>query len=119
HMSLVGPRPHDKHELPDVGLEHDTRLSMRPGLTGLWQISARTDPNFAARVHYDLLYVNRWSLALDAKILAKTIPAVILGKGGLVDVTSGHSALSDARIESRSGVTIVGGIGTSNSVISA
>jgi lipopolysaccharide/colanic/teichoic acid biosynthesis glycosyltransferase len=84
HMSLVGPRPHDVHELPRVGLEENPRLSVRPGLTGLWQVSARSDPNFASRVHHDLQYVGQWSLLLDAKILARTVPAVLLGKGGLV-----------------------------------
>lgn len=85
HMSLVGPRPHDVHDLPHDGLEHEPRLGMRPGLTGLWQVSARSDPNLASRIRYDLLYVNKWSLLLDAKILAKTLPVVVLAKGGLVD----------------------------------
>jgi lipopolysaccharide/colanic/teichoic acid biosynthesis glycosyltransferase len=85
HMSLVGPRPHDVHELPRTGLEKDPRLSVRPGLTGLWQVSARSDPNITSRVHHDLQYVNQWSLLLDAKIIAKTVPAVLLGKGGQVD----------------------------------
>jgi lipopolysaccharide/colanic/teichoic acid biosynthesis glycosyltransferase len=85
-MSLVGPRPHDRHELPENGLAHDQRLSVRPGLTGLWQVSARSDPDIASRVHYDLQYVSRWSLGLDARILAKTIPAIVLGKGGSVQV---------------------------------
>jgi hypothetical protein len=57
---------------------------MRPGLTGLWQVSARSDPNLESRVRCDLAYVNRWSLMLDAKILVKTIPVVVLGQGGKV-----------------------------------
>jgi lipopolysaccharide/colanic/teichoic acid biosynthesis glycosyltransferase len=84
HMSLVGPRPHDVHDLSPADLEHDLRLRMRPGLTGLWQISARCDPNLESRVRHDLHYVSTWSLRLDAKILAKTIPVVVLGKGGKV-----------------------------------
>jgi lipopolysaccharide/colanic/teichoic acid biosynthesis glycosyltransferase len=97
HMSLVGPRPHDVHELPRVGLEENPRLSVRPGLTGLWQVSARSDPSVANRIHHDLQYVHRWSLLLDAKILARTVPAVLLGRGGLVDggpsaVANGHPA---------------------------
>jgi lipopolysaccharide/colanic/teichoic acid biosynthesis glycosyltransferase len=84
HMSMVGPRPHDLHDLPAHELEQDPRLGMRPGLTGLWQVSARSDPNFESRVHFDLHYVNRWSLLLDAKILAKTIPVVALGQGGKI-----------------------------------
>jgi hypothetical protein len=85
HMSVVGPRPHDVDELHPDGIEHDPRLSVRPGLTGLWQVSARSDPNLASRVHHDLQYVSQWSLLLDAKILAKTVPIVLLGKGGRVD----------------------------------
>jgi len=87
HMSLVGPRPHDVHDLPPDGLEHEPRLGMRPGLTGLWQVSARSDPNLESRIRFDLLYVNQWSLLLDAKILAKTFPVVVLAKGGRVDAT--------------------------------
>ena len=84
-MSLVGPRPHGVRELPSEGLEQDPRLSVRPGLTGLWQVTARSDPSLASRVHHDLQYVHRWSLLLDAKILARTVPAVLLGNGGRVD----------------------------------
>jgi lipopolysaccharide/colanic/teichoic acid biosynthesis glycosyltransferase len=98
-MSLVGPRPHDVHELPPSGLENDPRLSMRPGLTGLWQVSARSDPNIASRIHFDHVYVSRWSLLMDAKILAKTVPEVAFGKGGSVQSPqplsvngSGHAA---------------------------
>jgi lipopolysaccharide/colanic/teichoic acid biosynthesis glycosyltransferase len=84
HMSLVGPRPHDVHDLSPDDLEQDPRLQMRPGLTGLWQVSARSDPTLESRVRFDMAYVNRWSLLLDARILAKTIPAVVLGQGGRV-----------------------------------
>jgi lipopolysaccharide/colanic/teichoic acid biosynthesis glycosyltransferase len=85
HMSLVGPRPHDLHDLPQEGLEHDPRMAMRPGLTGLWQVSARSDPNLESRIRWDLHYVNQWSLLLDAKILARTVPVVVLGTGGTVN----------------------------------
>jgi lipopolysaccharide/colanic/teichoic acid biosynthesis glycosyltransferase len=85
HMSIVGPRPHDVHELHPDGLELDPRLSVRPGLTGLWQVNARSDPHLASRIHHDLQYVSQWSLLLDASILAKTLPVVIFGKGGRVD----------------------------------
>jgi lipopolysaccharide/colanic/teichoic acid biosynthesis glycosyltransferase len=88
HMSLVGPRPHDDYELAQIGLEHDPRLLLRPGLTGLWQVSARSDPSLATRLRHDFRYVSSWSLFLDAKILAKTVPAVVLGKGGFVDDVS-------------------------------
>jgi lipopolysaccharide/colanic/teichoic acid biosynthesis glycosyltransferase len=85
HMSIVGPRPHDVHELHPDALDSDPRLSVRPGITGLWQVSARSDPDLASRVQHDMHYVSQWSLLLDAKILARTIPAVILGRGGRVD----------------------------------
>ncbi|TME89508.1 MAG: sugar transferase [Chloroflexi bacterium] len=81
-MSLVGPRP---HELGEVSLEdpvHLQRLRMRPGLTGLWQIRARTDPSLAIRVRYDLEYIHRWSLLADFAIALKTIPLVLQGQGG-------------------------------------
>ena len=81
-MSLVGPRP---HELGEVSLEdrvHLERLRMRPGLTGLWQIRARTNPSLAIRVHYDLEYIARWSLLADFAIALKTIPVVLQGQGG-------------------------------------
>jgi lipopolysaccharide/colanic/teichoic acid biosynthesis glycosyltransferase len=99
HMSLVGPRPHDVQDLSSDDLEHDQRLAMRPGLTGLWQVSARSDPNLESRVRFDLAYVNRWSLMLDAKILAKTIPVVVLGQGGKVR-HEGHLATDSASAES-------------------
>jgi hypothetical protein len=65
---------------------------MRPGLTGLWQVSARSDPNLESRIRYDLFYLNQWSLLLDAKIVAKTVPVVVLAKGGLVDRSRGLAA---------------------------
>jgi lipopolysaccharide/colanic/teichoic acid biosynthesis glycosyltransferase len=85
HMSLVGPRPHDVHDLPHHDLANEPRFGMRPGLTGLWQVNARSDPNLERRIHWDLQYVNNWSLFLDVKLIAKTIPAVVLTKGGCVD----------------------------------
>lgn len=81
-MSLVGPRPHD---LGEVSLEDQLlrqRLRMRPGLTGLWQIRARTNPSLALRVHYDLEYIARWSLLADVAIALRTIPVVLRGEGG-------------------------------------
>jgi len=83
-MSLVGPRP---HELGEVSLQdevHARRLTMRPGLTGLWQVKARTNPSLAVRVHYDLEYIARWSLLLDLVIALETIPVLLRGDGGQV-----------------------------------
>src|SRR5450759_2882624 len=71
-MSLVGPRPHDVHDLPNHDLEHEPRFGMRPGLTGIWQINARSNPRLESRIQWDLQYVNNWSLFLDAKLIAKT-----------------------------------------------
>ena len=88
HMSLVGPRPHDVDDLPHGGLERDPRLAMRPGLTGLWQICARSDPSLETRVRWDLDYINRWSLLLDALIVVKTVPEIVLATGGLVAAAS-------------------------------
>ena len=85
HMSLIGPRPHDAAEIPLDRPENQLRLRMRPGLTGLWQITARSDPRLETRVQCDLQYVHRWSLMLDAKILVRTIPAVVRANGGAVD----------------------------------
>jgi lipopolysaccharide/colanic/teichoic acid biosynthesis glycosyltransferase len=98
HMSLVGPRPHDVHELPTNELDGDPRLSMRPGLTGLWQVSARSDPSLARRIHFDRVYVSRWSLLMDASILARTIPVVVLGKGGRVDRAAHRSTVEAAAL---------------------
>jgi lipopolysaccharide/colanic/teichoic acid biosynthesis glycosyltransferase len=84
-MSLVGPRPHDTADLPATGLDQDPRLGMRPGLTGLWQVTARSDPRLETRVQLDLLYVSRWSLLLDARIVGKTVPSVLFARGGQVD----------------------------------
>ena len=83
HMSLVGPRPLPLYEVEKF---EDTaqrrRLSVKPGLTCLWQISGRNQMrDFRDWVRLDLDYIDRWSLGLDLKILLLTIPAVILGSG--------------------------------------
>jgi hypothetical protein len=57
---------------------------MRPGMTGLWQIKARTNPSLAVRVHYDLEYISRWSPLLDLGVILGTIPAVLRGDGGQI-----------------------------------
>ncbi len=81
-MSLVGPRPHELGEVSPQDELHARRLTMRPGLTGLWQVKARTDPSLAVRVHYDLEYIARWSPRLDLAIALKTIPVLLRGNGG-------------------------------------
>ena len=79
-MSLVGPRPLAVEELDEDFWWSKVRLSVRPGVTGLWQINGRST-RFEDWVRYDLQYVENWSLLQDAKILLKTIPAVLTGRG--------------------------------------
>jgi len=76
-MSLVGPRPPIPSEVDRYDPWHRRRLSMKPGITGLWQVSARQDPSFERWVEMDLDYIDRWSLGLDLTILARTVPAVL------------------------------------------
>ncbi len=80
-MSLVGPRPPLQCEVESYEDWQLRRLSMRPGLTGLWQVSGRSTTGFGEWIKLDLQYIDRWSLALDLKILALTIPAVLSGRG--------------------------------------
>jgi len=80
-MSLVGPRPALPTEVVQYGMAQRRRLSMRPGLTCLWQVSGRNQIGFADWVKLDLEYIDNWSLGLDFKLLLRTIPAVIRGTG--------------------------------------
>ena len=80
-MSLVGPRPPLPSEVDEYDIWHRRRLSMKPGITGLWQIEARHEPDFDRWVEHDLIYIDGWSIWLDLKILLKTVPALI-GHGG-------------------------------------
>jgi exopolysaccharide biosynthesis polyprenyl glycosylphosphotransferase len=80
-MSLVGPRPPLLSEVAGYDVWHRRRLSMRPGMTGLWQVSARREPDFDRWVESDLEYIDRWSFWLDLKIIAMTVPAVLAGEG--------------------------------------
>ena len=79
-MSLVGPRPPIPSEVTGYDLWHRRRLSMKPGITGLWQVRARHDPEFDRWVEDDLEYIDRWSLWLDLQILVRTIPAALEGR---------------------------------------
>ncbi|CAN1725032.1 exopolysaccharide production protein ExoY [Hyphomicrobium sp. 1Nfss2.1] len=76
-MSCVGPRPVVKEELAPYGAYLNEYLSVRPGLTGIWQISGRNTLSYASRVRLDALYVRRWSMKLDLVILMRTIPALL------------------------------------------
>jgi lipopolysaccharide/colanic/teichoic acid biosynthesis glycosyltransferase len=80
-MSLVGPRPHPVDDYERYELDHRMRLTVTPGLTGLWQITARSDPSFERNMALDLEYIRNWSLWGDVKLLLGTIPAVIRGGG--------------------------------------
>ena len=80
-MSLVGPRPVVRDELAMYGAAANLYLQTRPGITGLWQVSGRSDATYEQRVSYDTLYVQQWSIRQDVAILAKTVPAVISSKG--------------------------------------
>lgn len=82
-MSLVGPRPLPVEEIARIDdLAHRRRLSVKPGLTCLWQISGRNEVrDFEDWVRLDLEYIDNWSLFLDLKILLKTVPVVLMGSG--------------------------------------
>jgi lipopolysaccharide/colanic/teichoic acid biosynthesis glycosyltransferase len=80
-MSIVGPRPAPAREVDRYSVWHRRRLSMRPGLTGLWQVSDSRYADFDRRVMMDLDYIDRWSLWMDFKILLRTIPAVVSQNG--------------------------------------
>lgn len=80
-MSLVGPRPLMPHEVLGHESWQRRRLSMRPGLTCLWQISGRNHVDFEQWMRLDLEYIDDWSLLLDLRILLRTVPAVLSGRG--------------------------------------
>ena len=80
-MSMVGPRPPLADEVQRYELEHLRRLDVLPGITGLWQVESRRDPSFASYISLDVQYVERWHLAMDLKILFKTIAVVFAGSG--------------------------------------
>jgi exopolysaccharide biosynthesis polyprenyl glycosylphosphotransferase len=80
-MSIVGPRPAPPREVEQYDLWHRRRLSMKPGITGLWQISSRLDKDFDQRVELDMAYIEQWSIWLDLTIILKTVPALIRRPG--------------------------------------
>ena len=80
-MSLVGPRPALPHEVDAYDIWHRRRLSVRPGMTGLWQIEARTNEQFDERAELDLRYIDQWSLWRDLAILIRTVPALWMYRG--------------------------------------
>lgn len=80
-MSLIGPRPPLVHEVQEYDEPEWRRLNVRPGMTGLWQVSGRSDLGWDQTVQLDLRYVENWSLRLDLSILARTVGAVVRGTG--------------------------------------
>ncbi|GAB3321551.1 sugar transferase [Geodermatophilus aquaeductus] len=80
-MSLVGPRPHVTREVEQYGFDMRRRLLVKPGITGLWQVSGRSDLSWDDAVRLDVRYVENWSLAFDFMILWKTAGAVLRGSG--------------------------------------
>ncbi|WP_282433807.1 sugar transferase [Desulfosporosinus sp. I2] len=82
-LSFVGPRPIVPSEITRYGAHGNVILRVKPGLTGLWQVSGRNDVSYEDRVQMDLYYIHNWSLVLDLKIIFQTIPVVLLGKGAM------------------------------------
>lgn len=80
-MSLVGPRPIVEAEVPLYGQHFAYYDLFRPGITGLWQVSGRSDIGYERRVMFDREYATHWSCVLDLKILTRTIPAVVTMRG--------------------------------------
>ncbi|OLC97010.1 MAG: sugar transferase [Acidobacteria bacterium] len=80
-MSLVGPRPHPLDDYERYTVENLRRLDVKPGITGLWQVTARRDPSFETSMALDLEYIENWSLWLDLRILLKTLPEVLRASG--------------------------------------
>lgn len=80
-MSMVGPRPHPVDDFTRYSVEHLRRLDVKPGLTGLWQVTARQDPSFETNLALDLEYIENWSTWLDLEILFRSLPEILRGKG--------------------------------------
>ncbi|MDR3175348.1 MAG: undecaprenyl-phosphate galactose phosphotransferase WbaP [Desulfovibrio sp.] len=80
-MSFVGPRPVVADEIPLYGDRYELLNRVRPGITGLWQVSGRNDTGYARRVELDQYYVHNWSVWLDIYIILRTVPVVLSGKG--------------------------------------
>jgi lipopolysaccharide/colanic/teichoic acid biosynthesis glycosyltransferase len=81
HMSLVGPRPPLPREVALYEADTHRRLRVRPGMTGLWQVSGRSDLSWSEAVRLDLYYVDNWSMVQDLSILARTVGAVVGSSG--------------------------------------
>jgi lipopolysaccharide/colanic/teichoic acid biosynthesis glycosyltransferase len=80
-MSMVGPRPIVRAEIPLYGKDFALYQQVTPGLTGMWQVSGRNDLTYSQRIQCDLYYIRNWSPWLDLYILARTVAAVLLARG--------------------------------------
>lgn len=80
-MSLIGPRPVPRDELLRYGKDRRYYLVVRPGITGLWQVSGRSDTSYERRVQLDREYVENWSFVGDLSIMVRTVPAVLAARG--------------------------------------
>ena len=80
-MSFIGPRPYMLNEEHKIGKHCETILSVKPGITGLWQVSGRNDVDFKSRVNLDIWYIRNWNLWMDLVVLIKTIKTVLLRDG--------------------------------------
>ena len=80
-MSLVGPRPYLPREIDDMGSYYDTIIESKPGITGLWQVSGRSNTTFEERLHFDEEYNEKKSFAFDMGLLVKTVGSVVKGDG--------------------------------------
>jgi lipopolysaccharide/colanic/teichoic acid biosynthesis glycosyltransferase len=80
-MSLVGPRPYLEREIPEMDEQEAIILRVKPGITGMWQVTERNASTFGQRVQLDVSYVRSWSPWLDLYILVRTVPVVLGGTG--------------------------------------
>ena len=80
-MSLVGPRPALPHEVSGYDTDAHRRLAVRPGITGLWQVSGRSELSWEDTVRLDTYYVDNWSFTQDLQILGRTVKAVLAARG--------------------------------------
>jgi lipopolysaccharide/colanic/teichoic acid biosynthesis glycosyltransferase len=80
-MSLVGPRPYLEREIPEMSAQEAIILRVKPGITGIWQVTGRNSTTFGERVQLDVEYVRNWSPWLDLYVLARTVPVVVGGSG--------------------------------------
>jgi undecaprenyl-phosphate galactose phosphotransferase len=80
-MSFIGPRPYMLNEEKKIGTDVEIILSVKPGITGLWQVSGRSEIDFVSRLNLDIWYIRNWNLWMDLVILIKTIKTVLLKDG--------------------------------------